>query len=127
MIDDVQSGDPYLALAKMAGLAPEDATKQSHESVRDQCKACVLGVNYGMGYRTLAMRIGSSTMFAKHLLRTVAERWPVYTKWSESVIGAGYMSGQLSTVFGWPMAVGPSTVQEAVVNYPRRRPTAPKC
>ena len=43
-----ESGDPYLQFAKDAGLAPEDATKASHEAVRDRCKTIVLGVQYGM-------------------------------------------------------------------------------
>ena len=43
LLDAVLSGDPYLAFAKMAGLAPADATKQSHKAIRDMCKTCVLG------------------------------------------------------------------------------------
>ena len=35
LLDAVPSGDPYLAFAKMAGLAPPDATKQSHKAIRD--------------------------------------------------------------------------------------------
>ncbi len=41
LLDAVSSGDPYLAFAKMAGLAPMDATKQSHKAIRDVCKVCV--------------------------------------------------------------------------------------
>src|SRR5262249_136061 len=68
----VESGDPYLAFAKMAGLAPADATRETHGAVRDQCKACVLGVQYGMGARTLAARIGVSELEARDLLRRLA-------------------------------------------------------
>ena len=118
MIDDVQSGDPYLALAKMAGLAPEDATKQSHGAVRDQCKACVLGANYGMGYKTLAMRIGADACLARHLLKTMAERYPVYAKWAETTVDAGFMSGRLATVFGWPTRVSPNDRPTALQNFP---------
>jgi len=32
------SGDPYLAFAKQAGAVPEDATKKSHATERDQYK-----------------------------------------------------------------------------------------
>ena len=54
LLDAVSSGDPYLAFAKMAGLVPPDATKQSHKAIRDMCKTCVLGANYGMQARSLA-------------------------------------------------------------------------
>ena len=36
--DAIESGDPYLAFAKRSGLAPLDATKQSHAAIRDVCK-----------------------------------------------------------------------------------------
>ena len=53
LLDAVLSGDPYLVFAKMAGLAPPDATKQSHKAIRDLCKTCVLGTNYGMQAQSL--------------------------------------------------------------------------
>ena len=43
------SGDPYLAFAIKAGQAPEGATKHTHKRLRDQFKAAVLAVQYGMG------------------------------------------------------------------------------
>ena len=55
LLDAVTSGDPYLAFAKMAGLAPQDATKQSHTPIRNVCKTVVLGTNYGMGARVAGL------------------------------------------------------------------------
>jgi hypothetical protein len=49
MLEAYTSGDTYMAFAKQAGLAPADATKTSHPSIRDLCKAVVLGIGYGMG------------------------------------------------------------------------------
>ena len=69
LLDAVSSGDPYLAFAKMAGLAPMDATKQSHKAIRDVCKVCVLGTNYGMQAPSLAARTGLSVIDAQDLLR----------------------------------------------------------
>jgi DNA polymerase-1 len=42
MIRAYRSGDPYLAFAKDAGLAPAEATKVTHKSLRDRCKAVLL-------------------------------------------------------------------------------------
>jgi hypothetical protein len=53
-----RSGDPYLTFAKQAGAAPVDATEKTHPDVRELFKACVLGIPYGMGWYTLATRIG---------------------------------------------------------------------
>jgi DNA polymerase I len=49
MMEAYRSGDPYLAFAKQAGAVPHDATKASHNTEREQYKACVLAVQYGMG------------------------------------------------------------------------------
>jgi DNA polymerase-1 len=73
LLDAVLSGDPYLAFAKMADLAPADATKQSHKQIRDVCKTCVLGTNYGMQAPSLAVRTGLSLIEAQHLLRRLAQ------------------------------------------------------
>jgi len=59
MIQGYIEGDPYLAFAKAANLAPQDATKKSHKVIRDQCKSIVLGVNYGMGPEAMAAKPAS--------------------------------------------------------------------
>ena len=58
MIEAYLSGDAYLAFAKQAHAVPENATKETHRSVRDQFKQCVLGVQYGIGDAALGVRIG---------------------------------------------------------------------
>ena len=101
MLAAVESGDPYLSFAVQAGLAPADATKQSHADIRSRCKAVVLGVNYGMQARTLASRTGLSVVEAQNLITRMERTFPVYTEWVQQVIGAGIMRGSLSTCFGW--------------------------
>jgi hypothetical protein len=39
--------DPYLGFAKRIGQAPPDATKRSHEAIRDAMKPVCLGINCG--------------------------------------------------------------------------------
>jgi hypothetical protein len=101
LMDAVTSGDPYLAFAKMAGLAPADATKDSHKAIRDLCKTCVLGTNYGMGPASLAVRTGLSVLDAQNLLRRLTLAFPTFTAWADHVISVGQLAGYLSTVFGW--------------------------
>jgi DNA polymerase I len=118
MIDAVQSGDPYLAFAVRAGLAPADATKQSHGALRDACKVVVLGTNYGMGAQTLAARLGCSVLEAKDLLRRLAKTFPEFWAWAEHVVDVGMLSGRLSTVFGWPVHVTDGSRPTALRNFP---------
>ncbi|WP_186648919.1 DNA polymerase [Fluviispira vulneris] len=57
LIDAYNSGDVYLAFAKMAGMVPQDATKASHEAERDLCKSTVLGLQFGMGAGLLQQKL----------------------------------------------------------------------
>jgi DNA polymerase family A len=118
LLDAVHSGDPYLAFAIRAGLAPADATKASHGRIRDMCKTAVLGVNYGMQALSLATRTGTSVIEAEHLLRALATAYPVYWDWAQRVIDTGILTGQLTTVFGWPVHVTANTRPTALRNYP---------
>jgi hypothetical protein len=115
--DAVESGDPYLAFAKRSGLAPPDATKQSHTAIRDVCKTVVLGTNYGMGPRSLAFRTGLSVIDAQNVLRKLAATFPTFWDWAQHVIDVGILTGRLSTVFGWPIHVTDNARPTALRNY----------
>jgi hypothetical protein len=118
LLDAVTSGDPYLAFAKRAGLAPAGATKATHAAVRDACKTCLLGVNYGMQARSLAYRTGLSDVEAQDILRRHARTYPVFTEWAQNVVDTGMLGGRLSTVFGWDLHVGPRSRATTLRNFP---------
>ena len=118
LLDAVSSGDPYLAFAKMAGLAPMDATKQSHKAIRDVCKVCVLGTNYGMQARSLAARTGLSVIDAQDLLRRLARSFPTFTAWADHVADVGQLTGYLSTVFGWTLRTENTPRSTTLRNFP---------
>jgi DNA polymerase I len=117
MLAAVESGDPYLSFAVQAGLAPKGAAKLSHGEIRSRCKTVVLGVNYGMGARTLASRMGVPVVEAQHLITRMERTFPVYTEWAQRVIGAGIMRGSLSTCFGWAR-ITTSDRTTAIRNWP---------
>lgn len=52
-----ETGDLYLALAKLAGAAPASATKRTHEFERSQFKSVQLGLAYGMGATSLGRKM----------------------------------------------------------------------
>jgi DNA polymerase family A len=118
LLDAVTSGDPYLSFAKMAGLAPPDATKRSHKAIRDVCKTVVLGTNYGMGAQSLAYRTGLSVIEAQEILRKLAITFPTFTAWAEHVIDVAQLSGSLATVFGWTVHVTGTSRPTSLRNYP---------
>lgn len=112
------SGDPYLAFAKQAGAVPADATKESHGAVREQFKACVLAVQYGMGAESLAQRIGQPVCRARELLDLHQSTYRAFWKWSDGCLDYANLQGELHTVFGWPIRVGSDANPRCLRNFP---------
>ena len=69
MVAAYRSGNPYLALAKKLGAAPDSATKQTHRLVHERFKAVVLGVNYGRTKHGLSKLLGLPIFECEKLLR----------------------------------------------------------
>jgi hypothetical protein len=118
MLEAVRSGDPYLGLAKQARRAPADATKDSHGPLRDAFKVVVLGTGYGMEEQSLAHRLGASPIEARDLLAMLRRTWPTFWRWAEAAIDHAMLHGQLDTVFGWRLHVGPGANPRSLRNYP---------
>ena len=112
------SGDPYLAFAMQAGAAPGSASKESHGSVRELFKQCVLAVQYGMGSQALAERIGKTEPHAKELLRLHRETYPTFWKWSDDAVTCAMLTGRLHSVFGWQVHVGEHANERSLRNFP---------
>jgi DNA polymerase-1 len=118
MQEAYSSGDPYLAFAMQAGAAPSNATRHSHAAVREQFKACVLAVQYGMGEDSLARRIQRTTPYARELLglhrRTYARFW----QWSDGVSDYAMAYRKLWTVYGWQLNLSGTVNDRSVRNWP---------
>jgi hypothetical protein len=117
MMEAYRSGDPYLAFAKQAGAAPAEATKATHKAVREQFKACVLAVQYGMGAEALAQRIGQPPIRARELLRLHRETYRIFWRWSDAVVDYAMLTGSLHTVFGWRVQVPPTANDRSLRNF----------
>ena len=100
------TGDPYLAFAVQAGLAPPDATLESHEDIRNACKQFVLGVQYGMSAKSLALNAGLHEAEARELLLRHKENFRRFWGWAEQNVNAALMGKTLYTRFGWPIRLG---------------------
>jgi len=118
MQDAYLSGDPYLAFAKQAGAAPPDATKASHGAIRDQFKACVLAVQYGMGEESLASRIGQPTIYARRLLRLHRQTYSSFWEWSDRAVDYAVLKRKIVTTFGWPLHIGTDINGRSLRNFP---------
>lgn len=112
------SGDPYMAFAKQAGAVPEDATKKTHSTEREQFKACVLAVQYGMGAESLALRINQPTARARELLDLHKRTYRRFWQWSEGVVNEAVLGGKLWTVFGWQLFTNDDPNPRSLCNFP---------
>ena len=120
MINAYLSGDPYLEFAKQAGAAPPTATKQTHTVIREQYKACVLAVQYGMGTESLAARLGKTVAQARELLRAHHQVYRKFWKWSDGVVCHATLLRNLYTVFGWKIQLeaGTKANERSLRNFP---------
>jgi DNA polymerase I-like protein with 3'-5' exonuclease and polymerase domains len=97
---------------------PADATKDSHEKERSQFKECALGVQYGMGEKSLANRLQAPLWRGRHLIALHREVYPRYWQWSQAQLDYGLLSGRLSTVFGWRLHVEGPQRPGTLANFP---------
>jgi DNA polymerase I len=117
MIAAYESGDPYLAFAKLAGAVPADATKDSHRDQRNLFKACVLAVQYGMGWGSLALRIGQPPVLARDLMRAHREAFAAFWRWSDAAVDHAMLHGSIHTHFGWACHLGPDPNDRSLRNF----------
>jgi len=118
MIDAYNSGDPYLAFGKQSGRVPQDATKASHGSERQLLKTCVLGVQYGMGARSLARRMGQPEIVARTLLRLHRETYRQFWRYAEAAVDTAMLGMPLTTVFGWTVRPSAEPNPRSLQNFP---------
>ncbi len=113
-----KSGDPYIAFARQAGAIPPDGTKETHGAIREQFKQCVLAVQYGMGAKSFASRIGQSESQARYLLRLHRETYPKFWRWSDAALDLAMLQGALWTVLGWTIHIGENPNPRSLRNFP---------
>jgi DNA polymerase I-like protein with 3'-5' exonuclease and polymerase domains len=110
--------DPYLWFAKRVGAVPADATKKSHKALRDLYKATMLGVGYGMGETSLAMRIGQPVAKARSLLLQHRETFPALWSWMNGAVNHALLTGRIVARFGWAYHVGDDPNPRSLQNWP---------
>jgi hypothetical protein len=113
-----QSGDCYLAFAKQACAVPSDANKATHSAQRELFKLCMLGVQYGMEWQSLARRIAQPGIVARDLLQAHHQTYRRFWTWSDAVLDQAMLVGVIHTVFGWPVHVPERVNPRSLRNFP---------
>ena len=110
--------DPYISFGKDSRYLPDHATKASHYRERELLKSCLLGIGYGMQARNLAVRIKQLPIFAQDMLRRHRETYPDFWIWVEDVSNQAFLTGEISTPYGWRMSVTSDTRATTLQNWP---------
>ena len=133
MLQIYQSSDPYLALAKMAGAAPANATKKTHGRVRQNFKAVQLGIGYGKGKKSLAVDIWLNNHDDNGMPRlSVAEaevkateiyEWHKsffhkYWTWVNKQIALAKARGYIKAKDSWTRYCNRRTIETKLQNFP---------
>ena len=119
MWDAYASGDPYIAFAIQAGLAPEGATKLTHKEIRNKCKSVVLGTNYGMTAHGVSQAANIHKLEADALLQKHRETYQHFWRWADNNMDAGLLGLKLETCFGWSIQARGGTVKaNTFLNWP---------
>ncbi|MBL6626028.1 MAG: DNA polymerase I, partial [Alphaproteobacteria bacterium] len=117
--DAYASGDPYIAFAIQAGIAPPGATKETHKDIRNRCKSVVLGTNYGMTSYGVAQAAKIHELEAKSLLQKHRETYRTFWAWADNNKDIGLLGLKLETCFGWPIQAKAGEVKaNTFLNWP---------
>lgn len=118
LLQACESGDVYLGVAEQLGFVREGMSTAELKAVRTLFKTVVLGIQYGLGARSLAIRTGVSLFEAGEILARLRARFRIFEDFAHSVVDHAGLGLEISTPFGWvmkcPSGINPRTVR----NFP---------
>jgi hypothetical protein len=121
LIADYSAGDIYHALALLCGLTREpDAAKWKRENPeqRERMKRLQLGINYGMGVRSLARGLDRHPIIASNLIERHRRRYPPFWRWRDDTVNAATIDRKMTSIFGWPLHISTSPNERTLYNFP---------
>jgi hypothetical protein len=124
LAEDYLSGDIYHALAKLSGLTAEtDATRwkgsEEGQLQRPRMKSLQLGINYGMGVRSLSRGLNRHPLIGSEILIRHQQRYADYWAWREAVITRATLERLITSEFdGWPLHLTHTPNRRTLYNFP---------
>jgi len=118
LAEHYSSGDPYMRFAISAGLAPADATKDTHGGVRDARKSLFLGIGYGMQAPSLAAKAGLTLAEAKELIELHSATYRAFAHWRMDTVDRALLTGRMRTAFGWQRRGCETARPTELMNWP---------
>jgi hypothetical protein len=113
-----ESGDVYLGIADQLGFLSESMNEAERKAVRALFKTVVLGIQYGLGARSLAVRAGISRYEAGEILARLRAQFRVFEDYIQCVLDHAGLDLEIGTQFGWYMQCPPGINPRTVRNFP---------
>ena len=113
-----ESGDVYLGIAGQLGFVSESMSKEERAAVRALFKTVVLGIQYDLGARSLAVRTGLSRYEAGEILARLRAQFHRFEDYARSVGDHAGLRLEISTPLGWYMQTPPGINPRTVRSFP---------
>jgi len=118
LLEACESGDVYLGMAKQLGFLSESMSEAEVKAARALFKTVVLGIQYGLGAPSLAVRTGLSLYEAAEILARLRAQFRVFEDFVASVLDHAGVFLEVRTPFDWVMQCPPSINPRTVRNFP---------
>jgi hypothetical protein len=121
LMEAYRSGDVYHALARVCGLTDEPDPKRwktQNPAMRNRMKALQLGINYGMGVRSLARGLDRHPLIASAIIERHKRTYPRFWQWRADMVQTAMLERHIESVFGWPLYLTTSPNQRTLYNFP---------
>jgi hypothetical protein len=118
LLQACEGGDVYLGIAEQLGFLPESLDAAERQAVRTLFKTVVLGIQYGLGPHSLAVRTGISLYEAGEILARLRARFHRFEDFTRSVSDHAGLKLEIGTPFGWWMQCPPTINPRTVRNFP---------
>ena len=120
--EDLLSGAIYHALPVMCGLTNDTDIKRwknNNPAQRQQMKALQLGINYGMGVRSLSKGLNRHPLIGSAVIIRHQHRYPTYWGWRGGVVVRALLEREIVSEFdGWPLHISYSPNKRTLYNFP---------
>jgi DNA polymerase I len=116
------SGDVYHALALLCGLTDDRDVKRwkaEQPNQRQQMKALQLGINYGMGVRSLSRGLKRHPLIGSEVILRHQRRYPTYWQWRSRTVERAILERIIVSEFdGWPLHISTAPNKRTLYNFP---------
>ena len=118
LLEACESGDVYLGIARQLGFVRESMSDAELKAVRTMFKTVVLGIQYGLGAASLAIRTGISVYEAAEILARLRARFRAFEEFARRTVDHAGLLLEVDTPFAWTMQCPPEINPRTVRNFP---------